>query len=107
MKNTMQDLIEKIMKHVDMGESNYKRGDVFRTNNCTEYAHGLAAALGLMGIEYDFGTYMDGDFHRVGYVYIDGVTLVKNGEIDWKAYGKAVLDDDHSWGGRTLAIAER
>lgn len=41
----------------------------------------------------------------IGYLYIDGVVLIKNGKIDWKAYADAVLDEDHNWGGRVLSVA--
>ena len=101
---TMQDIIEKMLKRVDMQQANKEHGDVWRTGNCTMFAQGLATALGLMGVEYDFGTYMDGDYHCVGYVYVDGVALVKNGVIDWKAYADAVLDEAHSWGSRRFTI---
>lgn len=104
---TMQDMIESIMKMVDMSESNFKMGDVFRTNNCTNRAHGMVSIFRFLGIEYDCGTYMDGEALRVGYLFIDGVVLVKNGVINWKAYADAVTDEAHGWGSKVLGISDR
>lgn len=104
--NTMQDLIEKILRLADMGESNMKAGDVWRTRSCTSEAHGMAAVLGLLGIDYDFGTYMDDDYYRIGYFSVDGVVLIKNGWINWKAYADAVLDKVHHWNSKMLTVVD-
>ena len=106
-ESTMQDMIEGILRLVDFNQSNRKNNDEFRTNHCAARANGQANILGFLGVEYDFGTYMDEDYEMVGYFYVDGVTLVKNGKIDWKAYSDAVLDKEHSWGSRVLTIQNR
>ena len=104
---TMQDMIEEILGLVDFNKSNREQNDVFRTNHCAARANGLTNALHYMGIVIDFGTWMDGEYEMVGYVYIDGVTLVKNGEINWRAYADAVHDEAHHWGSRVPAVEER
>lgn len=105
--STVQDLIEKILRLADMSEDGMKAGDVRRTGNCTSKAYGMADVLGLLGIDYDFGTYMDGDYYRIGYFSVDGVVLIKNGWIDWKACADAVLDKMHYWNSKTLTVTER
>lgn len=103
--STMQDLIEKILRLADMGESNMKAGDVWRTGGCTNKAHGMAVVRGFLGIDYDFGDYMDDDYHRIGYFFVDGVVLIKNGRIDWKTYADAAKE--RHWSSKTLTVIER
>lgn len=105
--HTMQDLIESILKLADLNQTNRKNKDLFRTNHTAASANGRAYVLRFLGIEYDFGTWMDGEYEMVGYFFVDGVTLIKNGEIDWKAYADAVLDEDHGWGRKELTIQDR
>ena len=105
MTHTMQDMIESILKLADMSITNRKRGDVIRANNCTMTAYGEARVFRFLGIDYDFGTYDDGDYEVIGYFMVDGVVLIKNGELDWKAYGNAVFSEE--WYGRELVIQER
>lgn len=104
MKHTMQDMIESILKCADMNQMNRERNDVFRTNHCAASANAKAGIFRFLNVEYDFGTYMDGEYEMVGYFFVDGVTLVKNGEINWRAYADAVTDEDHNWGGRELKV---
>ena len=95
---TLQDAIEQILKLIDLSDQNYRRQDVFRTNHCTAFANSRATALMWIGLDYDFGTWMDDEYERVGFFMVDDVLLVKNGEILLKNYADAVLDDTHAWG---------
>ena len=104
-EHTMQDVIEEILKLVDFNAKNKEQNDVRRTNYCASEAYGEARILEFLGIEYDFSTWMDGEYEMVGYFYVDGVVLVKNGEINWRAYSDAVLDDEHAWGRKILKAA--
>ena len=104
---TMQDMIEDILKTADYNAKNREQDDVERTNNCAMAASGKASIFRFLGIEFDFGTWQDGEYNMVGYFMVDGVVLIKNGEIDWKAYADAVLDEEHGWAGKELAIRER
>lgn len=106
-KYTMQDMIESILKLVDLNQINHNNNDVFRTNHCAASANAEARVFRFLGVEYDFGTWMDGSFEMVGYFMVDGVTLVKNGEVNWKAYADAVVDEEHHWCDRALAITQR
>lgn len=106
-ESTMQDMIEGILRLVDFNQSNRKNNDESRTNHCAARANGQANILGFLGVEYDFGTYMDGDYEMVGYFRVDDVTLVKNGKTDWRAYADAVFDKEHGWGSKVLAIKQR
>lgn len=103
--HTMQDVIESILHVISYNAKNREQGDVERTNHCAGRAQGMAQIFRFLNVEYDFGTWQDGEYEMVGYFYVDGVVLVKNGEIDWRAYSNAVLDDDHSWGSKELKIA--
>ena len=105
MKHTMQDMIESILKMAEWNFQNRENGDVERTNNCAVDASGKASIFRFLGIEFDFGTWQDGDYEMIGYFFVDGVVLIKNGKIDWKAYADAVLDEEHNWGGRALIVA--
>lgn len=105
-KTTLQDVIESILKTIDLNKTNKEKEDLNRTNNCAAYAHGKAYIFSFLGIDYDFGTYTDGEYLMVGYFRVEDVELVKNGEIDWKAYGDAVLDERHGWGSKTFTIQE-
>ena len=107
MKYTMQDMIESILKLADMNKNNRAQNDAERTNHCAASANGKASILKFLGIEYDFGTYMDEEYEMIGYFFCDGVTLIKNGEINWKAYADAVTDDVHGWGSKVLTITNR
>ena len=49
---------------------------------------------------------MDGEYLLTGYFRVEDVELVKNGEIDWRAYANAVLDERHGWGTRKLTADE-
>lgn len=104
---TMQDMIEAIIKLADMSNTNMKRGDVKRANHCTASANGEARILRFLGVDYDFGTYQDDEYERIGYFMVDGVVLIKNGIIDWKAYGRAVVDEEHGWFNKELIVRER
>ena len=104
---TMQDVIENILKLADLNQNNRKGNDIFRTNHTAASAQGKVSIFRFLGIEYDFGTYMDGEYEMIGYFFCDGVTLIKNGEINWKAYADAVLDEEHGWGEKELTIQER
>lgn len=104
---TMQDMIEAILKLAGMSDTNRKQGDVERANNCTMVAYGEARVLKFLGVDYDFGTYQDDEYERIGYFMVDGVTLIKNGIIDWKAYGRAVVDEEHGWFNKELIVRER
>ena len=106
-KFTMQDLIESILKLAEMNQENRKREDVFRTNGCAAAASGRAYALALLGFEYDLDSWMDGEFEMIEHFYVDGVTLIKNGEIDWEAYSDAVVDEEHGWERKELTVQER
>lgn len=104
---TMQDVIENILKLADLNQKNREGNDLFRTNHTAASAQGAVSIFRFLGIEYDFGTYMDGEYEMIGYFFCDGVTLIKNGEINWKAYADAVLDKEHAWGGKGLTLQER
>ncbi len=104
MKKTMQDMIEDILKTIDLNAKNRQQHDVERTNNCACAASGKASIFRFLGIEFDFGTWQDGEYEMVGYFFVDGVVLVKNGKIDWKAYADAVFDKEHAWGMRQLGV---
>lgn len=104
---TTQDLIEAVLKLVDLNHNNRAEEDLFRTNHCAAHAEGLFGSLYYAGLDGDFGTYMDGDYELIGFVMIEDVVLVKNGEIDWKAYADAVVDDAHGWGAKVLRILDR
>ena len=104
---TMQDMIEAILKLADMSNTNRKQDDVKRANYCTASANGEARILKFLGVDYDFGTYQDGEYERIGYFMVDGVVLIKNGNIDWKAYGRAVVDEEHGWFNKELIVRER
>ena len=104
---TMQDMVESILKMVDLSQQNRNYNDVFRTNACTADAQGKVSICRFLGIDYDLGTYTDDEYHLVGYLMIDGVTLVKNGEINWKAYADAVFDEEHLWCDRKLTTVSR
>ncbi len=103
---TLQDVIESILKTIDLNRSNREREDLFRTNATASSANGKASILGFLGIDYDFGNYMDGEYLLTGYFRVEDVELVKNGEIDWRAYANAVLDERHGWGTRKLTADE-
>lgn len=104
---TLQDMIEDILKTIDFNAKNREQKDIERTNSCAGAASGKASIFRFLGIEFDFGTWQDGDYEMVGYFFVDGVVLVRNGKIDWKAYADAVFDETHAWGMRELAIKER
>lgn len=104
---TMQDMIENILKLVDMNAQNKKNEDLHRTNACAAHANGKASIFQFLNIDYDFGTYMDEEYEMVGYFWVEGVTLVKNGEINWRAYADAVCDEEHAWCSRELKVVER
>ena len=104
---TMQDVIESILKLADLNQNNRKGNDIFRTNHTAASAQGQVSIFRFLGIEYDFGTYMDEEYEMIGYFMVEGVVLIINGEINWKAYADAVLDDEHGWGGKELAIQDR
>lgn len=104
---TMQDMIESILKLADLNQSNRKNNDVFRTNHTAAAAGGRAYALRFLGIDYDFGTWMDGEYEMIGFFMVEDVVLIKNGEINWKAYADAVVDEAHGWCGKELTIQER
>lgn len=104
---TMQDMIEKVLKLADMNLNNRKKEDVLRTNHTAASAEGAVSIFRFLGVEYDFGTYMDDEYEMIGYFFCDGVTLIKNGEINWKAYADAVHDEEHGWGGKQFGITER
>jgi len=106
-ERTMQDLVEAVLKLVDLNRINREQEDLPRTNHCAAHAEGLFGSLYYMGLEGDFGTYMDGDYEMVGHIRLEDVELVKNGEINWKAYGDAVVDDAHGWGAKVLRIGNR
>ena len=108
--STMQDLIEKILRLAEMSEDGVKAGDAWWAGNCTSEARGMAAVLGLLGIDYDFGAYTDGDYHRgdyhrIGHFSVDGVVLIKCGWVDWKACEDAAKE--HHWSSRALTVTER
>ena len=105
MRHTMQDMIESILKLSDMNQRNRKDNDLFRTNHCAASANAEASVFRFLGVEYDFGTWMDNGYEMVGYFYVDGVVLIKNGEINWKAYADAVHDETHNWGCKELKVA--
>lgn len=104
---TMQDMIEDILKTAEFNAKNREQGDVERTNHCAGAASGKASILRFLGVEFDFGTWQDGQYEMIGYFWVDGVELIKNGEINWKAYADAVLDEEHGWAGKELTVQER
>ena len=104
MTYTMQDMIESILKMAEWNSQNREMGDIEKTNGCAMNASGKASIFRFLGIEFDFGTWQDGDYEMIGYFFVDGVVLIKNGKIDWKAYAEAVLDEEHHWCDRKLMI---
>ena len=97
-------MIEDILKNTKLNAENRAMGDIERTNHCAGTVSGEVRIFRFLGIEYDFGTYKDDEYEMIGYLYVDGVVLVKNGKIDWKAYGNAVFDKEHAWGMRQLGV---
>lgn len=105
MTYTMQDMIEDILKTAELNAMNRAQNDIERTNNCAIAASGKASIFRFLGIVFDFGTWQDGDYEMIGFFLVDGIVLIKNGKVDWKAYADAVLDEEHHWGTRTLTVA--
>ena len=104
---TLQDMIENMLKTVDLANSNRGQSDVARANRCVGIVSGMVNACRFIGLDYDFATWQDGEFERIGLVRVDGVEVVKNDKIDWKAYADAVLGEAHHWCDTVITTAER
>lgn len=105
MEYTLRDMIWSIIKMADLNNKNREMEDAERTTNTAHEANGKATILRMLGIDYSFGTWQDGEYERIGYFRVQDVVLIKNGEIDYEAFSEAVKDKKHSWGTKKLMVA--
>ena len=83
-----KELIRSIQGAVAFNLENADRGDVERSNYTAGMTKAYTDVLRGFGHEVEIGTWDDSGCNRIGFIQIDGVTLVKNSKIDFDGYGE-------------------
>ena len=106
LRHTLQDVIESILKLATSSGTNRELRDAKTANTCTNIAYGESRLLRFLGIDFDIMIMPDGDYEMIDYFRVEDVELIKNGEVNWKAYADETVDENHGWGDKELLIRD-